>query len=108
VKLKTVLIAAASCAAVGAFATAANAAGLSVAEYDITNIDLSSWMEFSSWKDGWDEMFRQAHAQQICFNSCPQPTVTPLPAALPLYGAGMAVMGAVAWRRKRKASKSHN
>jgi len=31
-------------------------------------------------------------------------SVVPLPAALPLYGAGIAVMGFIGWRRKRKAS----
>lgn len=30
-------------------------------------------------------------------------SAVPLPAALPLYGAGLAVMGFVGWRRKRKA-----
>jgi len=29
-------------------------------------------------------------------------SVVPLPAALPLYGAGLAVMGFIGWRRKRK------
>jgi len=27
----------------------------------------------------------------------------PLPAALPLYGTGLAVMGFIGWRKKRKA-----
>ncbi len=31
-------------------------------------------------------------------------SVVPLPAALPLYGTGLAVMGLIGWRRKRKAS----
>ncbi|OUR77841.1 hypothetical protein A9Q83_10030 [Alphaproteobacteria bacterium 46_93_T64] len=30
-------------------------------------------------------------------------TAVPLPAAFPLYGAGLAVMGFIGWRRKRKA-----
>ena len=30
--------------------------------------------------------------------------VIPLPAALPLYGTGLAVMGLIGWRRKRKAA----
>ena len=30
-------------------------------------------------------------------------SVVPLPAALPLYGAGLAVMGFIGWRKKRKA-----
>ena len=30
-------------------------------------------------------------------------SVVPLPAALPLYGTGLAIMGFVGWRRKRKA-----
>ncbi len=29
-------------------------------------------------------------------------TAIPLPAALPLYGAGLALMGLIGWRRKRK------
>jgi len=29
-------------------------------------------------------------------------SVVPLPAALPLYGAGLAVMGFIGWRRKRR------
>ena len=33
-----------------------------------------------------------------------QIAVIPLPAALPLYGAGLAVMGLLGWRRKRKAA----
>lgn len=32
------------------------------------------------------------------------PSVVPLPAALPLYGAGVAVLGFIGWRRKRKAT----
>ena len=32
------------------------------------------------------------------------PTATPLPAALPLYAAGVGVMGLLGWRRKRKLS----
>jgi len=32
----------------------------------------------------------------------PQVSAVPLPAALPLYGAGLAIMGLVGWRRKRK------
>jgi len=30
-------------------------------------------------------------------------SVVPLPAALPLYGTGLAIMGFIGWRRKRKA-----
>lgn len=30
--------------------------------------------------------------------------VVPLPAALPLYGSGLAIMGFIGWRRKRKAT----
>ena len=30
--------------------------------------------------------------------------VVPLPAALPLYGTGLAVMGFIGWRRRRKAA----
>lgn len=33
-------------------------------------------------------------------------TVVPLPAALPLYGTGLAVMGLLGWNRKRKAQGS--
>lgn len=33
-------------------------------------------------------------------------TVIPLPAALPLYGTGIAVMGFIGWRRKRKTAVS--
>jgi len=33
-----------------------------------------------------------------------QISVVPLPAALPLYGTGLALMGFVGWRRKRKAA----
>jgi len=41
-------------------------------------------------------------------NSCvvdtwPPPSVIPLPAALPLYGTGLAIMGLIGWRRRRKA-----
>jgi len=32
----------------------------------------------------------------------PRPAVIPLPAALPLYGTGLAIMGFIGWRRKRK------
>ena len=32
------------------------------------------------------------------------PAVIPLPAALPLYGTGLAVMGFLGWRRKRRAA----
>lgn len=32
----------------------------------------------------------------------PQISVVPLPAALPLYGAGMALLGFIGWKRKRK------
>jgi len=31
-------------------------------------------------------------------------SVVPLPAALPLYGTGLAIMGFIGWRRKRKAA----
>jgi len=34
------------------------------------------------------------------------PDPTPLPAALPLYAAGMGVMGFVGWRRKRQQAKT--
>jgi len=33
-------------------------------------------------------------------------SAVPLPAALPLYGAGLAVMGLVGWRRKRKEAQA--
>lgn len=33
-------------------------------------------------------------------------SVVPLPAGLPLYGAGLALMGFLGWRRKRKAASS--
>ena len=36
----------------------------------------------------------------------PQQAAVPLPAALPLYGTGLAIMGFIGWRRKRKASAS--
>jgi hypothetical protein len=100
VKLKTILVGVASCALVGALTTAASAAGLTVAEYDITNIDLSTWMEFTSFREGFDELFRQPLAAHL--------DSTPLPAALPLYGAGLGVASIAAWRRKRKASKSRS
>jgi hypothetical protein len=32
------------------------------------------------------------------------PPATPLPAALPLFGTGLGVLGLLGWRRKRKAS----
>ena len=32
------------------------------------------------------------------------PSAVPLPAALPLFGAGLAIMGFIGWRRKRKAA----
>jgi len=32
------------------------------------------------------------------------PQVVPLPAALPLYGSGLAIIGFIGWRRKRKSS----
>ncbi|MEH6478137.1 MAG: hypothetical protein V7727_20760 [Sneathiella sp.] len=34
------------------------------------------------------------------------PSVVPLPAALPLYGAGLAVMGFIGWRKRRKSDKA--
>ncbi|OUR80491.1 hypothetical protein A9Q83_00735 [Alphaproteobacteria bacterium 46_93_T64] len=34
----------------------------------------------------------------------PQVSAVPLPAALPLYGAGMALMGFIGWRKKRVAT----
>jgi hypothetical protein len=36
------------------------------------------------------------------------PTFTPLPSALPLFAAGLGVMGLLGWRRKRKAPKFQN
>ncbi len=42
---------------------------------------------------------------RLSFNRDPsQIGVVPLPAALPLYGTGLALMGFVGWRRKRKAA----
>lgn len=34
------------------------------------------------------------------------PSVVPLPAALPLYGTGLAVMGLIGWRKRRKAAQA--
>ena len=34
------------------------------------------------------------------------PQVVPLPAALPLYGTGLAVMGFIGWRKRRKAAQA--
>ena len=31
-------------------------------------------------------------------------TIVPLPAALPLFGTGLAMLGFMGWRRKRKAA----
>ncbi|MEP3245682.1 MAG: VPLPA-CTERM sorting domain-containing protein [Sneathiella sp.] len=40
---------------------------------------------------------------EMTFNvTSPPVSAVPLPAALPLYGAGLAVMGFLGWRRKRK------
>jgi hypothetical protein len=36
--------------------------------------------------------------------SNPPPSVVPLPAALPLYGTGLAIIGFIGWRRSRKAT----
>jgi len=36
--------------------------------------------------------------------SAPPPSVVPLPAALPLYGTGLALMAYIGWRRKRKTA----
>ncbi len=36
----------------------------------------------------------------------PTLSVVPLPAALPLYGAGMAVLGFMGWRRKKQAARA--
>jgi hypothetical protein len=33
-----------------------------------------------------------------------EPTATPVPAALPLFGTGLSVMGLLGWRRKRKSA----
>jgi hypothetical protein len=35
------------------------------------------------------------------------PGQTPLPAALPLFGSGLAALGALGWRRKRKNTAAH-
>lgn len=35
--------------------------------------------------------------------NAPPTSVVPLPAALPLYGSGLAILGFISWRRKRKA-----
>jgi len=62
--------------------------------------DLGSWVEFST-------LFEDLGSKQTKSPACPTcgiPTVTPLPAALPLYGAGLGLMGLLSWRRKRKAA----
>jgi hypothetical protein len=41
--------------------------------------------------------------KDVNFNFKPALSVVPLPAALPLYGAGMLVLGLIGWRRKRNA-----
>ncbi len=42
-----------------------------------------------------------ANANSLFFNNV---SVVPLPAALPLYGTGLALMGFVGWRRRQKAT----
>ena len=39
---------------------------------------------------------------EATFNIGPATSVVPVPAALPLFGTGLAIMGFIGWRRKRK------
>ncbi len=39
----------------------------------------------------------------VCYRGPGTEIVTPIPAALPLFGSGLAAMGLAAWRRRRKA-----
>jgi hypothetical protein len=41
-------------------------------------------------------------AYQLSTFPAPSPSATPLPAALPLFAAGLGAMGLLGWRRKRK------
>jgi hypothetical protein len=44
-------------------------------------------------------------SMQICEN-CAISAPVPLPAALPLFAAGLGVLGLLGWRRKRRAARA--
>ncbi len=55
-----------------------------------------------------DLYFAERHTTQSNFriDTSIELSTVPLPAALPLYGAGVALMGLIGWRRKRKLAAS--
>ena len=52
-----------------------------------------------------DDLFGSGTQVYARWALAPLPSVVPLPAALPLYGTGIAILGVVGWRRKRSNKK---
>jgi len=113
--IRSLSIAALSCSVLAASLATANAQSpgyRSSSDFVISTVeqiaqgDLGRLVELGTWLDDWDGAFRYTRSGAPPGNTCspcnPIPS-TPLPAALPLYGAGLGVMGLLAWRRKRKA-----
>jgi hypothetical protein len=87
----------------------------SIAEAKFSKVGLRGLFEFNSLFDDWGDAV-QRHLSACTRNpfdgwTCDpsdcticSSAQTPLPAALPLYGTGLGVMGYLGWRRKRKAA----
>jgi hypothetical protein len=68
--------------------------GTGVEHFDLSAYGLIGNITFNSNLDG-----AGADIDNLQFTT----TVTPLPAALPLFATGLGVLGLLGWRRKRKA-----
>ncbi|MBL4906374.1 MAG: VPLPA-CTERM sorting domain-containing protein [Sneathiella sp.] len=77
-----------------------NVAGLAAGDYMFEFIEIANpTFEWTEWNDSLNSTFTLGEGDV----GGGGPGVIPLPAALPLYGAGLAVLGLLGWRRKCKS-----
>jgi hypothetical protein len=82
----------------------------SMVTYDLTATGTNSWAQavdvLIANADGWEAADNMGGTPQDLgtYTSTTQTSVTPLPAALPLFATGFGALGLLGWRRKRKVS----
>jgi hypothetical protein len=77
--------------------------GLSVGDYMFEFIEQANpTQDWTEWNDSLNNIFTLLEGDV----GGGGPSVVPLPAALPLYAAGLAVMGLLGWRKRQKISKA--
>lgn len=81
--------------------------GLSAGDYRFNFIEqFNPTADWTEWNDSLNSIFTLGVGDIGGSDEVPPLSTVPLPAAFPLYGAGIAILGFVGWRKRRKSDKA--